>query len=252
MDIEKVIISKTFTPLVDSEGNSSTDISVGIRADLIQKGMIKRMGYRGFSVLTVLVSYMNKEFISFPSMTRIGDLTGMSRQTVAKAINDLEALGVIQKVHSDRRYEYKVNYTSNLTNDPVLIESKEEVEDVVPEVVFTSAKDVAFYFAKKYEKQYGHKYMINYGRDLSLIKNKLMKAYSDEELANVIDTAIELYREKWANDNYAYPTIPMLATWLGNQARSAVKVQKDKRNKLYDTSKKAEELDETDIALDIF
>lgn len=247
----KVIISKTFTPLVDGEGNKEMAIRVATSSDLIQEGIIQRIGYRGYCVLTVLVSYMNKKYHSFPSMTKIGQLTGMSRQTVSKGIKDLEKLGIIEKVVVDRRNEYKINYTNNLTNDTVLVESHVE-EDVAPEVVFTSAKDVAFYFAKQYEKQYGHKYLINYGRDLSLIKNKLRKAYSDDELKLVIDTAVEQYRDKWANDQYAYPTIPMLATWLGNQAMAFTKQKQENETKLYDSIKQSEEEDETDIALDIF
>lgn len=250
--MEKVIISKTFTPLVDSQGNTSTEISVGVRTEHIQQGMIKRMGYRGFCILTVLVSYMNKEYISFPSMTRIGELTGLSRQTVSKGITDLIELGIIEKTQIDRRAEYRINYTSNFTNDPILLETLEKETEEVPEVVFTSAKDVAFYFAKKYEKQYGHKYMINYGRDLSLIKNKIMTTYDNNEIIAVIDTAIEKYRDEWANDKYPYPTVPMLATWLGNQAMGMVKEKKTKESKLYDTAKDAKELDESEMALDIF
>lgn len=249
----KTIISKTFTPLVDGEGNKDMVVRIATGSDLIQEGIIKRIGIRGYCVFTVLVSYMNKNYHSFPSMTKIGQLTGMSRQTVSKGVKDLEELGIIEKVITDRRNEYKLNYTENLTNDTVVIDTQEEEpEDVAPEIVFTSAKDVAFYFAKQYEKQYGHRYVINYGRDLSLIKNKLRKAYSDDELRLVIDTAIEQYREQWANDKYAYPTIPMLATWLGNQAMAFTKQKQENVEKLYDNIKQSEEEDETDIALDIF
>lgn len=248
--MDDVVITKTFTPLIDSNGKKEVSVNVGTNISHVQSGLIKRVGYKGYCVLVVLVSYMNKEHVSFPSMTKIGELTGMSRQTVSKGIKDLEALGIIEKVNEKRFSEYKIHYTINLTNDPILIEEQKEEE--APEVVFTNAKDVAFYFAKRYEQEYGHAYMINYGRDLGLIKNKLQKTYSDDEIKTIIDVAVKEYRNKWANENYAYPTIPMLASWLSNQALTLYKEKQQKRDKLYDNIKSSEETDETDLALDVF
>lgn len=264
--MDEIIFRKNFNHSISDSGEDTIRVGIEVTQEFIHKGLIKRLGYRDFSIFTVLVSYMNNDLISFPSLDHVAELTGMSRQTVIKGVKALETKGLIERTAGGRVNVYKLNYVAlnNKQNEYELeveqdpIEEPEEIEEIEePEVEeepieFNSPKDVAFYFADKYEKQYGHKYMINYGRDLKLIKDKLIPTYSSEELALLIDTAITHYKEKWGNQKYSHPTIPMLASWLSNQALTFAKEQVAVKERLTHNIKDSEETDDTDIALDIF
>lgn len=244
----KPIITKHFIPTESNE----VEILLSISNKAIQSGLIKRVGQRGFSVLVVLASYMNKNHVSFPSQGKIAELVGMSRPTVTKAINELVELGVVSMIEDGRHKHYQVNFTALKT-----LHVKEELDaetdkDIIPEIVFTNSKDVANYFADKYKEVYGSAYTINYGRDLSLIKNKILNNYSDVDIKRAIDIAIENYENQWANANYLRPTIPMLATWLINDALAWDSKQQKDQDELAQRIKDAEADDMTDIALELF
>lgn len=245
------IITKHFIPTVDDNGIVEVDLLISLSQKAIHAGLIKRVGQRGFCVLVVLASYMNKNNVSYPSQTKIVELIGMSRPTVAKAINDLVEVGVVETVSDGRKNTYKINFTALKTLH--VIEDKEEDEPVyIPEEVFATSKDVANYFADKYRAVYGVPYTINFGRDLALIKTKILGKYTDVDIKKAIDTAVENYADEWANANYLRPTIPMLATWLINDALAfSAKANQDK-DQLHQRIKDAEMADMTDVALKLF
>ena len=81
-----------------------------------------------------------------------------------------------------------------------------------------NSKDYAHYFANKFKLKYDKSYVITYKRDLGLIKNKLMKNYSQEEILAIIDVAVDEYSERWGSPKYPTPTIGMLCGWLCNEA----------------------------------
>ena len=90
---------------------------------------------------------------------------------------------------------------------------------------------MANYFADKYKEVYGSPTQLTTEGTLSLIKNKILNNYSDVDIKRAIDIAIENYENQWANANYLRPTIPMLATWLINDALAwDSKQQKDQTN----------------------
>lgn len=222
----------------------------------IQNGMIKELGQRGFLVLTVLISYMNKNQESYPSQTKIGELIGMSTPTVRKALDDLMEHGMISRVKPEgrRNYVYKINFSENLVLDTEedLRDNSKEADGIVPDVVFSSSRDVADYFAKKFKDVYGYGYTINFGKELSLINNKIMDQFNDEQIKDGIDVAVENYEEVWANDKYSKPTISMLSTWLMTEALNFK--DKDIRNQedLDKAIKEAQESDQSDVFLDLF
>lgn len=106
------------------------------------------------------------------------------------------------------------------------------VADVIkPKTEIKNAKDVAHYFGDKYKEQYGKAYVINYKRDLGLIKNKLIKNFDIEDIILIIDTCIEEYPSKWKNSKYPYPTIGMLCSWLCNEVVKLLLVKDEKDQK---------------------
>lgn len=102
-----------------------------------------------------------------------------------------------------------------------------------PKRVIKNSKDIAHYFAEQYKEAYGKSYVINYKRDLGLIKNKLIKNFSIDEIVEIIDLTIKDYPTRWGNSKYPYPTIGMLCSWLCNEVvRALLEQQKtDKKSK---------------------
>lgn len=106
------------------------------------------------------------------------------------------------------------------TNQEETVEDQEDPVDVTEEIVNTkpmNSKDYAHYFAQKFKLKYDKSYVITYKRDLGLIKNKLMKNYSQEDILAIIDVAIDEYPDRWSNSKYPTPTIGMLCGWLCNE-----------------------------------
>jgi hypothetical protein len=99
--------------------------------------------------------------------------------------------------------------------------------------VIKNSKDLAHYFAEQYKEAYGKSYVINYKRDLGLIKNKLIKNFSIDEIVEIIHLTIKEYPSRWGNSKYPYPTIGMLCSWLCNEVvRVLLEQQKaDKKSK---------------------
>lgn len=248
----KPIITKHFIPTINESGATEVDVLISLSQKAIQAGLIKRVGQRGFCVLIILASYMNKHHVSFPSQSKIVELAGMSRPTIAKALNDLIELGVVETITNGKNNSYKVNFTALKTLYIEKEATEEDDETYIPEVVFSNARDVADYFAEKYNAVYGVPYTINFGRDLKLIKDKILGTYTSVEIQQAIDIAVEHYGDEWANANYLRPTIPMLATWLINEALT-YKSRADKDKDLLEQRiKDAETTDMTDIALELF
>lgn len=253
---DKNIVSVYFIPTVEDDGSEGVDVRVSLSQKQIQDGVLKKIGQRGSLVLLVLTSYMNRKSLSYPSQSRIADLTGMSVPTVRKALEDLEDIGIITTHRNQGNNVYEINNADigvlNIYKDDGNEQQEELKDDLVPDIVFTSSKDVATYFAKKYKQVFGTNYTINFGRDLSLIKNKVLDRYSDNQIQTAIDIAIENYEDEWANPKYFRPTISMFCSWLINEALAYADREKHEEDQVEQRKKEAEETDMSEIALDLF
>lgn len=112
-----------------------------VELDLIRVDkVIKTVGVNAWAVYSVLKSFINLESqLSFPSYTKLQELTGMGRSTISKALQVLEEHGLIQKVSTGSKggsnNEYKVNnrtrhsYNAANTNVRKMNRGKAEEDD---------------------------------------------------------------------------------------------------------------------------
>lgn len=220
----------------------------------IQSGLIKHIGANKVGLLLTIVSYMDSNGNAFPSQRKLAELTGVSKNTVNKLINELLEVEVDgQKVlrrefigkGTKKRSLYYI-HAGEITNSA-------EIEKQIGADKRMNSRDVALYFTEVYQETFGNGYVANWGRDLSLIKNKLLPAYKDDEvLTGVIDTAIKGYKRNWSTPKYPLPTIPMLCTWLSNAAYGVYEQTHKEEQEKEERMQKAHELDDTDKALDLF
>lgn len=230
------------------------DARISLNQKDIQNGKLRDMGQRGSLVYLVLASYMNRQAVSYPSQQLIADSIGMAVSTVRKALDDLIDGGhIVEREHNGKKIYQLTNASSGAY---VLEEDSDEqeklAEEVMPKVIFTNSKDVATYFAKVYEETYNLPYTINFGRDLSLIKQKLLGTYSNIQIQTAIDTGVKEYANEWHNPNFPRPTISILATWLVNEALTFNQVDEEGSQQLVDKTSMAEQDDMSDIAVDLF
>ena len=194
---------------------------------------------------------MDKDGECYPTQRQIAEITGLSLTTVNKSVANLLEIKINGKHILERTLRGSGQRKNSVytifdiapedipTEDFRDIDAIEEadviVTDEIPEVtqetaedgseevvevserVIKNSKDIAHYFSDKYKTIYGKSYVINYKRDLGLIKNKLVKNFEIDEIVDIIDVALEEYSERWSNSKYPTPTIGMLCSWLCNE-----------------------------------
>lgn len=207
------------------------DRSIKIDINAVQHGILKEVGTSEFIILLAIASYMDKEGESFPSQRKLSEITGLSLPTVNKLVNKLLKIKVNGVPLLSRQFEqvggrkkfsvYKLNVEKSEAEASSL---KVEIGKEEPKKKKT-AKDYAGHFCCLYEKEYGIKYIMNYARDLSLLKNKLMASFDEGTILAMMEYAIKNYRVKWGSANFPYPTIPMLCGWLGNAVMQQMKLE---------------------------
>ena len=210
----------------------------------IQHGLIKEIGATEFAVLMAIASFTDVEGQAFPSQRKLVEVTGLSLPTINKIVNKLLATEINDVPVLAREFEQTINkrnfsvYTLNKV--------KQENEESNLKVVFQetaegptvekpkkkTSRDYSNMFKALYEQEYGISYIISYARDNSLIKNKLMGNFTEEEIVELIEFIIKNYRTKWAKPSFPYPTIAMVCGWLGNTAMQMIKEQKDKEKEI--------------------
>lgn len=220
------------------------DFSLKLNIPAIQHGIMREIGITEFGVLLAIASFCDEEGQSFPSQRKLVEVTGLSLPTVNKIVNKLlttEINGVpvlareFEQTRNKRNFSvYSLNTTKkeNEESDLKVIfqEPKEEPKPVVPKK--KTAKDYSAMFKHLYEEEYGISYIVSYARDNSLIKNKLMANFSEEEIKAMIEYVIKNYKSNWAKPNFPYPTIPMMCGWLGNTAIQQMKQKRDKEEEV--------------------
>lgn len=231
---------------------------VCIDLQAIQAGLIKKVGTAKLPLLLAIISYMDADGRSFPSQRKLAELTGQSINTVNKHINELLEIEIDGQKLLKRELVGKgvrkksMYYISKgeVTNSEA-VEAVNEIIETEQKKAMTS-RDVAHHFADVYKETFGVGYTINYGRELSMIKNKLLKNYDDEALIGLIEVAVKQYKNSWANANYPLPTISMLCTWLGNTAYGVWKQEQETVAKQSTRLEQAVSQDQTDQALSLF
>lgn len=224
----QVELIQTFD-LLQQKHIEQMNVKVGIKA--IHSGLIKEIGATEFAVLVAIASFCDCDGTAFPSQRKLVELTGLSLPTINRVVNKLletEVNGVPilyrQFELSASRKKFSV-YTVNeiaqqeeATQDAPAESEVIEDENVTEVVYKRTARDFAFEFKNRYERAYNIPYVINYAKDTSLIKKKLIGQFTEEQILQMFDYIIENYRNKWAKPNYPYPTISMVCSWLGNVA----------------------------------
>lgn len=250
---EKSLISveyrKEFNPTTFKVMESNT---LKLDNTAIQKGLVKGLGYIEFTVLVIIASHCGAEGESFPSQRRIADLTGMSVATVNKAVNkllDTKVGGVpilsreLVQLPKGRKMSIYTLGGSEGQNTGSQEDNKKDSEGVKQEyevVKKMNSKDVAHYFKTAYENEFGIPYSLNYSKELGMVKTKLLKDYSQEQIVAIIDYAVSNYLTKWASPSYPYPTIPMLCSWLANTVMQQISGEQKVKEELessYDDDK---------------
>lgn len=233
-----------------------------IDLDAIQNGLVKKIGANRLPLLLVILSHMDKDGKAFPSQRQLAKLSGQSVNTVNKLINELLEMEIdgqrlLRREMVGKGVRKKSMYfihQGEVTNTDALdaVEEMRAEEAVKAETHTMNSRDIANLIQTIYTETFGQGYVFNYGKDLSMIKQKLVGTYDDETMMGVIEYAITNYKQEWANANYPLPTVSMLCTWLANTAYGKWKQEQEKAEQAEHRQQVAVEQDDTDRALDLF
>lgn len=247
-----------YNNVADSISNSARAC---VSMEAIQGGLIKKVGANRLPLLLVILSYMDKEGKAFPSQRKLAELSGQSVNTVNKLINELLEIDVdgqkllrreLVGTGARKKSMYFIHQGKVTDTDAIEAVAELREKEALEELKAWNSKDVAQYFQEVYTETYGVGYTFNYGRDLSMIKKKLIPNYDDDALKGIIEIAVKQYKSKWSNENFPLPTISMLCTWLANQAYGIYSQEIEKAQIHEERKVKAVEQDDTDRALDLF
>lgn len=213
--------------------NKTDNLDVFLKVDVkaLRGGLLKEVNGSDLTVLMAIASYMNINGQCYPTQRQLATITGMSLTTINRAIKNLLEINVNGHPVLERKLVGSGSKKSSIytifdiapietdeASDPDLLEDAKEEASVETTVKPKNARDYALYFAEKYKEQYGVSYVINFKRDLALIKNKLIANFDEETIIKILDIVIEQYKEKWSNTKYPYPSLSMVCSWLGNKA----------------------------------
>lgn len=239
MTVEKSLyLKKEYTESYDvTTGDTVITMRLNLDSEQIRSGLIKEVGSRNFAVLVAIASFVNADNVAFPSIGHLAEITGLTRPTIVKAVKELEQLTiggeqVIKKtkiVNSSGKVKSLYHFVQG---------SKAELAETV------KPADYIGLFCKFFEEQFGRPYLPNYGRDTKLVKDKLMTAFSEEDLPQIIEIAVKQY-SKWSNNpKYPTPTIGALCTWLANKAADELAEQKKQEKDVADRIAVAERVEQ--------
>lgn len=220
-------INRVLTDTFDTAtGKSLTAIKLEIPVELIQNGFVTEIGgSKHLAVLLAILAHSDAKGESYPTQERIAKLVGMTRQTVSKIIADLLEVKINDKYLISREKTKNGQYINS-----VYTYMAPEPE-VAAKKVFSNSTDVIKYFCDVYYETYGTPYMPMWGRDGKLVKDKLIRNYSEDQIKGMIDVAVKEYKNRWYKPQFPRPNINILCGWLGNTAleiyERGIKEQKD-------------------------
>lgn len=226
-------------------GKVVSSMKISLSAMQLQQGLIKELGWRNFAVLMAIASFINKENISYPTVEKLTEITGMTKPTVIKAVKELETATI-----GGEKLIKKTKVLTSEGNTKSLYHFIHTLKD--EEIAVTPAEHIAT-FCKFFEEKYGRPYVPNYGRDTKQIKDNLMAVMPEEDIPLIIEIAVKQYEQWSSNPKYPTPSIGALVTWLGNRAadelarqRKAV-VQVEKKIQAAGTAEQLNPLDLLDM-----
>lgn len=203
-------------------GTYQEERNIKLNMKSVQGGLIKELGTTPFAVLMAIVSFCDIEGESFPSQRKLAEVTGLTQATVHKAIKKL--------------LETEVNGVPILSRELETLGSRTKfsVYSILTEPAGTSApkkktsRDYVLKFKELFEKTYGFSCVVNYGRDCSLVKNKLMANFTEEEVDMILEKGVVDYKKRWSNEKYPYPTLTMVCTWIADTLIKEHKAEQEK------------------------
>ena len=218
------------------------DMELCISVNQIRQGIIKEVGCRNYSVLLAIASFMDDvKRRSSPNVEDIADITGLSKPTVIKAIHELEEVEIAGKPIIKKA---KIPTSTGYAKSIYYFQS-----EVIPEKPkdFT-ARDVINLFCEYYENEYGIAYNVSWGRDVNLVKTKLIPQYSEDQLREIIRIAVTKYSTFSNSPEYPTPTLGMLCSWLANKAAGVMLQEQKKQQEYQNKVAYAEKVAEIDSA----
>jgi len=209
-------------------GDTVYTINIVIDPNSIRAGFIKSVGGpTALSILLTIISFTNADGVAFPSQHTIADATGLSVRTVNTVIKELleveiDGQKILSREFAPRRQDGGFQSSIYTFYSSGATEVKAEPVETV-ETPTMPPKEVITYFCERYEETFGEKYLVSWGREAKLVKEKLSSVLTREEIRGMIDIAVGEYTTRWANGKYLRPSISMLCGWLGNTALALVK-----------------------------
>jgi hypothetical protein len=200
-----LIMNKKFLSVTKNVNeNGETEVLLQFDTALIRNGILSNLTPTQLKVLMTIGSYMDEEGNAFPTLRTISEVSGVSVNTVNKAVKELldvrvEGLPLMNReLVGTGSKQYTIYHFTIDTENPV-IEEKTIEERKTP-------KQNILYFCEAFEKQYLIKYTVNWQRETIFMKN-VMKKYSDEEIRVIIDVAVTEYDKRWSKPAYKTPTL---------------------------------------------
>lgn len=219
-------------------GTYQEERNIKLNMESIQAGLIKTLGATPFAVLMAIVSFCDNEGEAFPSQRKLAELTGLTQPTVHKAVKTL--------------LETEVDGVPILSRELETLGSRTKfsVYSITPKKADVpkkrTSRDYVLKFKDLYEKTFGFNCVINYGRDCSLVKNKLMANFTEEEVDMIIEKGVTEYKKRWANTNYPYPSLTMICTWIADTLMKEHKQEQEKLKEQQEIMEEAQKLAEAD------
>lgn len=236
----KLYLKKVWQQTKDAvSGSTENNVTLHMLPEQLRNGMVKELGTRDFAVLLVLAAYLSDDNKSYPTLEQLGQATGLSRTTLITSVKSLEKNKIIsvEKVQAKKNGKKSVY---SIINNLADTESTER-----------TAKDYLNLYCEIFKETYGHAYVPNYARECSMIKNKLMAAFSPAELPEIIEVAVKDYNKWSSNPSYPEPTVGALCTWLANKAAAQIAEHKKQADavakRIAGASKQAQQYNPLDL-----
>lgn len=189
-------------------GTAVESYSVNVDTKALQKGLIKELGTTPFSVLMVILSFLDDEGKAFPSQRKIAEITGITQATVTKSIKKILETEIDGSPILSRELETLGNRKAFSVYS--LVQKSKEQKQERNSLYFVKL------YAKLFEDTFGFKTSLMYARDNVLVRKKLMENYSLEEVEMIITKGVTEYKQRWATEKYPYPSLGMVCGWIAN------------------------------------
>lgn len=227
------MITLEFKKQVNLETKKTTsDVYLRLYLSAFKSGLVADLKPTNFTVLLTICSFMDENGECYPTQRQIAERSGISKTTVNKAINELLEYRLNGKpiilremvvMGTQKNSVYTVNPISQVAIfngdvEEISNTAGENEETLAHQEIFDNAKQVADYFIYVYRDEYGSNPHINFARELSIVKKKIIGKYTHKQIKTMIDVGVREYKTRWKNDKFPRPTLAAIATFIGVQA----------------------------------